>query len=199
MYRAIMRRRRLNMLSNYRRIKQPVQYFTRQRYVTSFIVVPPGAGATGFATSFKLNDLVNSSEFTQLYDQYMIKGIKVSLIPRYSQNPSAPVPAQGGNVWSVLDYDDVTAPTTIDTLMQYQNVKRTRTHMVHSRYFKPAVAAEIFNTGLTTNYNPKKNVWLDCNLDTTEHYGIKWWVDQTNAGVTLDLQVKMYLAFKNVR
>lgn len=180
-------------------VKQPVQYFTRTSYQLSGYSVAAGAAAAGFARVFRLSACPNVSEFTNLYDQYQIKGVKISLIPRYTMTQSGAPLAAIGNVWSALDYDDASAPTSVDQLLQYQNVKRTQMNRVHSRFLRPCIANEIFNTGIATAYAPKRNTWIDCTSDTVEHYGIKLWIDSSQAGVTFDVQVKFYLAFKNVR
>lgn len=181
-------------------VAQPVQYFTRTAYRQNFFSVAPGAGA-GYALNFQLNNLANATEFTNLYDQYCIKGIKIDFIPRCTEampnNPNLI-----GNLWSVIDRDDSTAPVNINTVLQYQNLKRTQHTDVHSRYFKPSVAAEFFATGIATTYGEKKNQWLDCTNDTVEHYGIKLWTDGLPVGapaISYDVVIKFYLAFKNVR
>lgn len=180
------------------KIKQPVQYFTRTKYTPSQFAIATGVtGASGL--NFKLSDLPNYTEFTALYDQYQIRAIKIQLIPRFTESAAATSTQAIGNMWSVIDYDDSGAPGALNDLLQYQNVKRTRTNQMHSRYFKPKVADEVFGSGVATAYSAAKNVWLDCNNPVVEHYGIKFWFDATTAGVTYDMMVKMYLAFKNVR
>lgn len=182
-----------------RQIKQPVQYFVRTSYQLAGYSLAGGAAALGAARVFRLSAVPNASEFTNLYDQYQIKGVKISLIPRYTDSTAGLAAQAIGNVWSAIDYDDVQTPVNVETLLQYQNVKRTRMNQVHTRFLKPMIANEVFNTGIATAYAPKRNVWLDCASDTVEHYGIKLWFDSSAAGVTFDVQVKFYLAFKNVR
>lgn len=182
---------------NMKKIKrQPVHYFTRTAYLPGFYNLIAGGGATGTARNFKLSDIPNATEFTQLFDQYMIKMVKIMLIPRFTEVSNT---SSQGNTWSVLDYDDSIVPTSVDTLVQYENVKRTRMSQTHVRYFKPAVAQEIFATGIASTYSAKKNVWLDCTNDQVEHYGIKLWFDTRATNVVYDVQIKYYLAFKNVR
>lgn len=180
-------------------VKQPVQYFTRTSYQLSGYSIAAGGAAAGFARVFRLSAVPNASEFTNLYDQYQVKGVKISLIPRYTESTAGTAGSLIGNMWSAIDYDDASPPANVDTLLQYQNVKRTRLNQVHSRFIRPCIANEIFNTGIATAYAPKRNVWIDCTSDTVEHYGIKLWIDSSAAGVTFDVQVKFYLAFKNVR
>lgn len=179
-----------------KRIKQPVQFFQRTQYLPGFYNLIAGGAGTGAAVNFKLSSVPNAAEFTQLYDQYQIKGIKISLIPRFTEVPNS---SGTGNMWSILDYDDSNVPANLDTLLQYQNVKRTRMHMVHSRYLKPQVTSEVYATGIATAYAPKKNVWLDVGNPDVEHYGVKLWFDSRLTNVIFDVQIKYYLAFKNVR
>lgn len=180
------------------KVRQPIQYFTRTRFQLAQYSFAAGAAASGGALKFQLNTVPNSSEFTNLYDQYMIKAIKVSLIPRFTEASAGVAAQQIGNMWSVIDYDDATAPANVDTVLQYQNVKRTQMNKVHSRYFKPKIAKEVFATGVASGYAPGK-AWLDCNSDSVEHYAIKLWFDSAAAAVTFDVVTKFYLAFKNVR
>jgi hypothetical protein len=103
-------------------------------------------------------------------------------------------------MWTVVDYDDATVPTSLDTLLQYQNIKRTRMNQTHSRYFKPMVPMGIGTLGGIQALNAKRNVWLDCSNAAVDHYGLKLWFDtRGTAPVTYDVQVKYYLTFKNVR
>lgn len=187
-----------------RKIKQPVQYFTRTQFISGQFAVVPGGVATGQGINFQLGNVPANAEFTALYDQYQIKAVKITLIPRISGNfvTDNTSTAQMGNVWSVLDYDDGNTPANLAVLLQYQNLKRTRLGQVHTRYLKPAVTQEIYATGIATAYSPKKNVWLDVANVNVEHYGMKLWLDAMPAGgvtVTYDATVKYYLAFKNVR
>lgn len=179
--------------------------------------------AFGVATQWKyeptLDSLPNFTDFTNLYDQYCIKAIKVSLFPKFSQVEGVSVQDAGaglsglgavnlmGQVASVVDIDG-NGPTTMNELMQYQNVKMTRGNKIHSRYFKPAVAASIFKstTALTSAYGPKKSVWLDCSNPDVTHYGLYGIIDLSGvspsfvgAGFSFDVKVDMYIACKNVR
>lgn len=183
------------------KVKQPVQYFTRTAFFPA-IFTATTTSAAGAGSQFRLSDLPSITEFTTLYDQYQIKGIKYTLIPKFSQADlqisSGSASAILGNVWSVIDYDDVNTPVALTELLQYQNLKRTRMDGVHSRYLVPKV-----NITMGANTQPKARQWLDVAVTTTPHYGIKLWFDAlsgvTNTEIKYDLMVKYYLAFKNVR
>lgn len=189
--------------------KQPVQFFKRTAYFNGIFQV--GSAPLSQVAQFRLSDVPGASEFTTLYDQYQIKAVKYTLIPKFTNMTLNVNPAGGainsailGNVWSVIDYDDLTPALTLNQLLEYQNTKRTQMNKLHSRYFKPKVLTGIVNSaGVVLNNTAKKNQWLDCATSSTPHYGLKIWFDAvagtTTTEVQYDLVVKYYLAFKNVR
>lgn len=180
-----------------RKIKQPVHFFTRTFVQPAQYSLAPSGAAVGGVFLFSLASLPSVSDFTTLYDQYQIRGCKISLIPRYTEASAGG--SLIGNMWSCIDYDDSTAPLSIDTVLQYQNVKRTRMNQIHSRYFKPQVNTAVIQSGSTVTSAPKSNIWIDIANTAVEHRGLKLWFEQSTAGVTYDVHCKLYFAMKNVR
>lgn len=186
-----------------KRIRQPVQFFKRTVYHNA-LIKSSQLGPTFENFTFKLDAVPNYTEFTALYDQYCIKGVSLTLMPRY--NIAAPTPDGGvsatGQVpqtWSILDYDG-SFPTTEAAMLQYQNLKMQKGTSWHKRYVVPAVSAEIFN-GVTTAYAPKKRLFLDTANPDVKHYGATVMVPQVNVDTDCawDVKIVYYLAFKNVR
>lgn len=177
------------------KIIQPVQYFKRTYSVQGWLVAPAGTDTFG-AIQFTLNQLPNYTEFAQLYDQYKIKGVKVKLVPKYnSVDISSPGSTQ---LLTVLDYDDANAPTAVNDLLQYQNMKMTTSNRIHSRYLVPRCNTEVSNATLGAASAPKVQ-WIDCGYPTVLHHGIKYGVIAPAQDTKFDLYVTYYLAFKNVR
>lgn len=184
-------------------IRQPVQFFKRLTY-TNAALVTSQLSPQFLNLTFTLQDVPNYTEFTALYDQYCIKGVKFTLMPRF--NSALPAPDVGTNVssqppqtWSVLDYDGG-FPTTQTAMLQYQNLKMLPGTKWHSRYVVPAAQVEIFN-GISTAYAPKKKLYIDTANPDVKHYGATIMVPEVNtsSSVTWDLKTTYYLAFKNVR
>lgn len=190
------RRRPLTKRHSRRRtLKQPQQYFTRTLYLPGYYSLSGGGVATGAAMSFSLGALPGSADFATLYDMYKIKAVKLSLIPRHTE--TALGSSLQANMWSTIDYDDVNVPTSLDDMLQVPNIRRTRMNQVHSRYFRPTVKYDI---AAGTQSAPKRNTWLDMSNVNTPHYGVKFWFDaRGTAAVVYDVQIKLYMAFKNVR
>lgn len=191
-----------------RRIAQPVQYFKRSVYLSGNIVTSVTSD-TFTNQFFALSSVPNYTEFTNLYDQYKINAVKVTLIPRgntaeitASSGASTVFQGQSVGVFSVIDYDDTAVLANINEACQYQNMKMTRATQQHSRYLKPRFnLLSITNQGTgATGASQNTRGWLDCDYINVPHYGVKWALQQNvNYNLTYDVKIDYYLAFKNVR
>lgn len=190
------------------RARQPVQWFKRTSYKTAGFVVQAGSGTSSGSFVATLSQLPNFTDFTNLYDQYCIKGYKIQLIPRGNNVDNAidqASPAVTGMttlIGSVIDYTDSTNLTSFGDATQFESFKWTKGTSIHSRYIKPAVSRNVYQ-GVTNAYNPSKNVWLATSEPSVPHYGIKVIADNTmlagNAEVVFDIQFTYYVGFKNVK
>lgn len=164
-------------------------------------------GALSYYAS--LDQLPDNSEFTSLYDQYKITGIKLEIIP-FNNTSNAGTTIAGSNVaaclHSVVDFDDVSLPTAslsgVQKLMQYQNYKRT---MIPGRklvrFYRPHLAVGAYS-GAFTSYLNKGPQWIDCGSPSVQHYGFKMVPEifsSTASTLTCKMLVTMYVKFKNVR
>lgn len=210
--RAIMARRRVRMS----RPRQPIHVFKRTIKISDITASYNSATSSGVNISgayvLSLDSLPNYTEFTNLYDQYKINGIKISFVPStnsYITSGVSGVTAPNGfsRFSSALDFDDSTTPATENVLLQYGSLRTTPGWKTHSRYFKPKIreaAVVDTTTGALTAATVRSNVWLDCDRPDVEHYGLKVFcpmpVNTTvSASITYSVYVTMYMAFKNVR
>lgn len=130
----------------------------------------------GFSTS--LSQLVASSEFTSLFDQYCITYVKYAFYLEVSPD------AQSGStsIWPKLyyarDQDDLTPPTLQELRERSNTVVR-----VMSPYkpvtvgYRPNILVPTYKTALTTGYAPKWNQWIDTVDTTVPHMGLKFAID----------------------
>ena len=82
--------------------------------------------------SFSLQDIPDYTDFTKLYDAFKINRVKIMFIPTSNVSLIDTAQAQvfkntehSNRLFTVVDYNDVTAPTTVDELRQYQACKFT--------------------------------------------------------------------------
>lgn len=185
---------------------------------TSVQTVPLGVAlgnvGQGFVFTPALQDIVNYSELTTLYDQYKIW--KVVFTFRLIQNPNSTAQVNNGsvtnssnfypNIWIVPDHDDSSTPT-LPALREYARVKcftlqpnRTIRYSTH-----PNVLGQLYDGAITTAYKVEKpgSVWVDCNQASVPHYGLKMYIDfmgLTNTqAYSVDVQAKYYVAMKCIR
>lgn len=159
---------------------------------------------------FTLNSTPNSSEFTVLYDQYRIVGVKRTFL--YSSTGADTTgslgpygPAGAPILYMVRDYDDSNTPANINEFFQRPYVKIGRITSVQKMYIRPKVARPLYQ-GATFAYGPSSG-WIDVANDAVPHYGIKWiCVPQAGSNYamgtiygTITVIDKYYLEFKNPR
>lgn len=154
---------------------------------------------------FSLDQVPGSSDFTALFDQYKITGVKVDfrliLDPAAAAAGSATYP----NLYVRRDFDN-TANETVAEIAQDNKSKRFILHpnKVCSIFVKPALQAEYFNTssGLTDK-SPVWNRWFDCSNPNMQMLGVKWAIDTMGIlltqGNTMTIEYTYYLEMKNTR
>lgn len=208
----VIRRRRFRRRP--RRIPRPMRRMQPKIYsfkrncelanITTTALVTP----TEFAYNFKLSDLDNNSEFVGLFDQYRIKGVRITFYPpvnvSFVSTSNAPNPI--GEFYTALDYDDGTVPTGLADINQYQTCRRTYFNKPHTRYLKPlAVQSGVYQSGgaLTGYRSLPSNTWFDCAYPNVIYYGVKgaYAISQANLATQLLIRVSCtyYLQFRKVR
>jgi len=166
---------------------------------------------------FAFNNIINSAEFTALYDRYRIDKVVVKL--QLVTNPNSQMKindqtvagstwANPNNwypkVWSVNDHDDSSAET-IAQLKERSGVKckilqpnKTLTYVI-----RPAIAAMVYKTVTTTGYGPKWGQWIDMQDVGVPHYGLKLVVDANGQDpineFVINVEKKFYFTCKDVR
>jgi len=117
--------------------------------------------------SFQLEDFPDFTELTALYDQYRIRQASVNFL----HNGAALV---GGQLFSVIDYDDATPPTTLASLWQYPSLMITAAGTNATRNFTPHCVSVLYDgvTPLAAGGNIVAP-WIDSNNPSVPHYGLK--------------------------
>lgn len=202
--RKIQRNRLSRQVHMFKRIVNLGTYTASQ---TSGGVVTPIA--KGF--SFQLSDLANVSEYTSLFDQFKITGIKFRVVPKTAMTTQGAVtgtiaPLGYGQVVTAIDFDDAANPTSKDQLLEYGSAKYTPSSRVHQRYFSPKVLNAVWVNLASTGYSPVKAPWIDQANTNLPHYGIKLWVDvpenssgTANSSISYDVYATYYFMCKNTR
>lgn len=157
--------------------------------------------------TFKLDNVVNPTDFTNLYDMYRINKVVLFLESQYDTSASGStlgIP-NGRRVRVVHDYNDANPLTQEDDYLEYSNCKSyyplSRRGIKITLY--PKINNKIENQGGTdafTSMNSNK-LWLNILDDDVPHFGIKIFIP---AGIIpgsetaiFKVRAKFHLSLKN--
>lgn len=192
-------------------VKYNVHSYKRYATVVNYQVA---AGATAHNNSFvfTLSDVRNSSEFTTLYDQYMITGVlcRFQLInnPDANNNLNVTTTSNAMNfyprLYYVRDYDDVGIEATNDIRERGNAATRIlRPNSEVKIFVRPSIRNNVYLDGVTPASSPLWRQWLDCSSAGVPHYGLKFSIDMLGVTSLQDCFVRVektyYLKFKNSR
>jgi len=186
-------------LGRYRRMRNiGTHYFTRN---TRPIIYSLGNTLNWVPESltFQLSDVINVSDFVNLFDQFKIH--KVVLTLRWSPNQATYTSNNtqaGTGVYNPLlyytrDYDDDNPIATQQDMLEIQkhNSRRLMPGRPVIISLRPAVQAQAYQTAISTAYGPKWNMKLNMDDNTTPHYGLKMGVTklgQDMGAVSIDVK-----------
>lgn len=171
-------------------VYRPIFKYTRQ-ILNLYDVVNDGINPSFYAFAFTLGNLPNSSDFANLYDLFRITKVEIDWVPEYTELTDAALVSNAVNVRfsTAVDISDNSAPTSVDQLMQYQNVKSTGITKPHSRVFEPAV--------LMSGQIPC-SCMVPTSFGATQFLGIKVAVPPCGVAMTFRSRVKVHLECANV-
>jgi len=195
-----MMRRRFKPVRRQPRGQPNIYSFKRTVFLKDDIII--NAGTDYFATwDFPFSFLPAATDFTNLYDEYMIKKVVVKIIPKITNAAlgagSSSTNSNLQQIHSAIDYDDATVPSNISQLTQYQSHRMTRGNQIHTRVLVPKT--ELTAGGSTAA--PKSYQWLDCDNTTISQRGLKLAIPAppvANTQVSFDVMYVYYFSCKNV-
>lgn len=152
------------------------------------------------AYQFRLSNLPNYTELTNLYDQYKIKSINFSIVPQVTSadaNPNATA-ALCPSVTSVLDFSDSTALANLNDYLQYSTYKRTAPLKTHKRFFYPKQLVYAYDAVTATqNLADVQNKWIRSESPDIQHLGIKVYIPAAvNATFNYEVYATYYVLLK---
>lgn len=177
---------------------------------TDYTFTASNVSFSGFAFDFRLSDVANVSEFTNLFDSYQIVKVKLDFIPDIhninfqidNTNPEAyTVPL----VYVHRDLDNATAPTSEAQMSQRQSVICRKATDRFSISLVPQIGREVYRSAVATAYEtPYKVVWLDTSYNDIPHYGVHVGVTPTGSSTgsprfQYKVAVQYWLRFKKAK
>lgn len=147
---------------------------------------------TFFAQNFNFGQVAQVGSFAAVFDQYRIDELEVWIIPGLL----ATTTNQRETWYSVVDYDDATAPTQLSTFQQYSNALTTPCSQGHYFKFRPHIASAAY-AGTFTGFMNVPSTWVDCASTTVQHYGVKMGFNSTSGSLGVQIVARFHMSFRN--
>lgn len=176
------------------RMSTNLHHFQRWTQAYTYQIANP-LTQLAFVNIFRFQDLVNYSEFSNLYDRYMITGVmlKFQLINNPDANNEIGTYATGNaanwfpKMWYIKDYDDGNTEN-LDAFRQRAGVryKILKPNSEVKIFVKPAILTQQYASAVSTGYTPKWRQWVDMDNPSVPHYGVKCIIDTNGVVPTVD-------------
>lgn len=137
--------------------------------------------------AFRLSDLINVSDYTNLFEMYKIHRVKLTFRwMLHSGASGASSPGSGyisGPMVQIIKnryaLDHATTDIAFQEKSQVVNM-RLAPYSEKTYSFKPNLLTESYRTSTTTGYSPSYDVWLNCDDTSVPHYGLDVGVNKMN-------------------
>lgn len=154
----------------------------------------------GTSMLFKLSSVIDSGDFTNLYDKYKIVGVKLKIM--YQANTAS---TGGNSVMPVItynvDHDDAAIPSSLNTVST-KAAARSRILTADrpiNIYIKPKPAVALYQ-GIFSGFGSGNSMYVNSSSPDVQHFGLKFWINNfyTPAGANnqITIQPTYYLACK---
>jgi hypothetical protein len=147
---------------------------------TFSVQLTPQTVDSGGVIQMTLGTLPNSSEFTNLFDQYMFEKITVRF-----RNARTTVPTGAGEAFPhiafAIDYNDGTSPTTQADVLQYDTCKIHQFAEGGARTVQVSYRPRIAQSSASGNYSTDGNTWVNTSDTSAVWYGLKYFLTNWNS------------------
>lgn len=198
--------RRTPIYKSVRNVWPVVHRFRRQHQLGDIFGTTTSGQQVGFGLTFQVSDVVNASEFTALYDQFKLTGVKLRMWIMRDNSASASTagPAQIAAfkiplMYYVIDHDTSTDPST-DELRQYSNCKMWQFNNTRpfSIFIKPKMLTEVYRTNITRSTVPTTPRFISTDQIDTQHFGFRArLINMDDSSITLRRELTYYFSCKN--
>lgn len=179
------------------------KYFRFSRIVNFPNIVSSTTNDTKNSMVFKLTDVPNYTEFTSLFDQYALTGVKLTFKFQQTVNDSDPVGSAQyiGKFYCWSDWDDDALPANETEAQQRQYIKVWEPLGEHSIFIRPKSLSPLYVSGVASGYAPNIKIkYIDVAYSDVPHYAIKFlWTPTPGLTGSCLVTAKYYMKFRCAR
>lgn len=164
--------------------------------------LPKAIADFGYATTFSLSQVINVSDFVNLYEQYSLNRVEYIF--------ELATPFLSGILYprlaAAVDLNDSTVPLTESEVIERSNSRIFQfspDNTVIGFSWKPALATAQFQ-GVSTAYaQSSAKMWVDINSPAATYYGIKFFLSNYNTTIStlpiITVVARYHLSFKTTK
>lgn len=152
-----------------RTVSRPRYLFKRKTQFASIILVPSTVAQNGLI-SFKLNDVPQYTDFTNLFDQYIIRKVKVDFKATVNDFTASFINSEIPQLFTCIDKNTIVPLGGVDEVMAFQNCRQNPCNRDFSRTLYPKYLV----TGQSGIQYQTPNTFQPSNSYTLQHYGLQW-------------------------
>lgn len=180
-------------------LNNPVHHFKRATSMFEFAgnaIYAPGL-FTPLSPTF--DQIINYTEFSSLFDLYRINSVVFRIQLVIDPGAQTAANARYPILYYYRDYTDSSVPSSLNEFQENQKTQR-RTLTPWKPVIikiKPNVLNVMYNTSITSTYKPLFKQWLDMAKTNTQHFGIKYAIDDlTNTNYKIQVTSVYYFSCK---
>lgn len=206
--RTYRRKRRMNKKRTTRKSVVPRQRFSSDihyfKRIASDVTISGNVAYAPYLNVFRysLNQLPNVSEYTNLFDRYMITKVVTKLYLKIDPSAQAAATASFPRLFYARDVDDSGVPASLDELRQHSTckIKVMNPNYPVTLVSRPNLLQLAYTSGVASNYIPKWKQWIDLGDTGTPHYAWKFAIDDlTNTNYRVQIDHIFYFRCKDSR
>lgn len=184
-------------------VRNQLYYFTRRCAPIATIVGNPASAPFLYGSVFKLSDLPNVTDFSNLFDRYMLTYVKMAFYLKVDPSAQNAATATFPKIYLTRDYDnEAIVPSNINALREQAKciVRVLTPNRPVTIGIRPACQA-MTQLNTTTNVRtPVWKQWIDFDSPDVPHYAVKWAIDDfTNTNYKLDIEYQYWFRCKDVK
>lgn len=191
-------KRPFNMRRSYRK---PVTTYIKRTYLISSIAGTDVTPDFGTGLTFKLTDLPSYTELTNLFDRFTIK--KVDYRWYIEQDPNNQTTKRFPILSWAHSFTTAGSPSALTDIQQYPSYRKVMFNedkpMTRMYSIRPSTLGVAYVSGVASSYKAQWGVFLDTADPGAPHYGLKIWVDNLQAGVTLNCEATYHVQLRGIK
>lgn len=182
-----------------RTLRRPRYLFKRKVQFSALNLAPNTVAQNGMLL-FKLEDIPQYTDITNLFDSYCIRKVKVDFLATVNDFTASFVESEIPQVLTCIDKNTTTTLSGVDTVMAYQNCRQYGANRNFSRSFRPYYIGSASTQIGSVPVEVKQN-WIPTSSSSLPHYGLQWAVPTFDNpdDVIVQVWVTYWIQCRNVR